>query len=53
MNEARRTVFTTVNFLINLQMGPISQSDTLKRAKKAMQRQTLQLIMNVHKLQRK
>ncbi len=35
------TVFTTLNFLLNLQIGAIGQSVTLHKAKQALQLQTL------------
>jgi hypothetical protein len=40
-NTAPQTVFTTLHFLVNLQMGPISLSATLHYAKKVFQWQTL------------
>ncbi len=47
------TVFTTLHFLPNLQMGPISQIVTLHRAGKACKGKTLLFIGSVSELRRK
>jgi len=48
-NKSPGTVFTTLHFLHNLSMGPLSQSVTLQWAKKACQEQTLYLIGFIRK----
>ena len=47
------TVFTTLHFLCNLRIGPISQSATLQQAANFCQGQTLQLIGAFRKLRKK
>ncbi len=53
VNMAPGVVFTTLLFLQNIQMYPISQRVTAHKAIKACQGQTLQLGGPIHKLQRK
>ncbi len=50
---ASQTVFTTIHFLCNLQMGLISWSVIKHKVEKACRGQTLQLIGLTHKLRRK
>jgi hypothetical protein len=47
------TIFTTLHFLHNLQMSPISASITQQEVGKACQEQTLKLIGPIRNLQRK
>ncbi len=51
--SSRGTIFTTLHFLHNLQMRPISASITQLEVGKACQGQTLQLIGPIRNLQRK
>ncbi len=50
LTQGPGAVFTTLYFLRNLQISPISQCVTLHNARKACQGQTLKLIEPIHKL---